>query len=558
MEGIINNHYTELNFLHSRASEDLVFTLKNPLFVEYFELPETKAGNVFENDVMQFTDNQREIKKELEQWIYHFQNKFQVDETCLIDVTGQEHARLVLSKIEVDEFLSPEEMGAPFFTPSFAIAEEEVHIQFPYLSPDTFRWVFAYTSPVVLGDKEKPAFYHFEMPLTIFQDIIKTEHGRMYIIDPQGYIIADSKIDFSEKENVPEFEDYFPSTSGLYNSEAIDDIIEQSSMMQNGYIKYETRDGNIIHAVFKELPTFGWVLVYEKNESVILSDHGDTIQDVQSTIIIITIIITGISLIAGLIISHRITRPILNLRDATKSIIGGNFNADIDVQGDDEISELGKSFREMTGSIEKTIELEKELAVEKLKVKTEKLSAIGELASRLSHDLRNPLTVIKTSIENIKLLQGEDEKSKKSFASIGRATDRMTHQIEDVLDFVRIRPAVLEDHSMNKILKTCIEFVKIPDSIKVNIPSEDIIVNCDNRQCEIVFSNLIQNSIQALNKKNEEISSSLNRDSKFINPKFFYDKKGSNLFEKICSLSLIPALTADNTIARMTFGLDRP
>jgi len=34
----------------------------------------------------------------------------------------------------------------------------------------------------------------------------------------------------------------------------------------------------------------------------------------------------------------------------------------------------------------------------------------------------------------------------------------------------------------------------------------------------------------------EEISSSLNRSSKFINPKFFYDKKGSDLFEKICSL----------------------
>ena len=34
----------------------------------------------------------------------------------------------------------------------------------------------------------------------------------------------------------------------------------------------------------------------------------------------------------------------------------------------------------------------------------------------------------------------------------------------------------------------------------------------------------------------EEISSSLNRSSKFVNPKFFYDKKGSKLFEKICSL----------------------
>jgi dimethylhistidine N-methyltransferase len=34
----------------------------------------------------------------------------------------------------------------------------------------------------------------------------------------------------------------------------------------------------------------------------------------------------------------------------------------------------------------------------------------------------------------------------------------------------------------------------------------------------------------------DEISSSLNRDSKYINPKFFYDKKGSSLFEKICDL----------------------
>ena len=34
----------------------------------------------------------------------------------------------------------------------------------------------------------------------------------------------------------------------------------------------------------------------------------------------------------------------------------------------------------------------------------------------------------------------------------------------------------------------------------------------------------------------EEIAFSLNEDSKFISPKFFYDKKGSNLFESICSV----------------------
>ena len=69
----------DIDTLHARASEDLIFALKNPKFVEYFELPETKAGNNYdENGVIQFTENQRRIKQELEQWIYHFQNKFDV------------------------------------------------------------------------------------------------------------------------------------------------------------------------------------------------------------------------------------------------------------------------------------------------------------------------------------------------------------------------------------------------------------------------------------------------------------------------------------------------
>ena len=69
MEKEVDIRYFQLDNLHARASEDLVFALKNPKFVEYFELPETRAGNIFENDVLQFTDNQREIKEELEQWI---------------------------------------------------------------------------------------------------------------------------------------------------------------------------------------------------------------------------------------------------------------------------------------------------------------------------------------------------------------------------------------------------------------------------------------------------------------------------------------------------------
>ena len=77
--------------LNARASEHLLFAVKNPVFVKYFELPETKAGNIYKNDVLQFTPQQRTLKNEIDQWIYNFQNMFSVDESCLTDRTGKEH-----------------------------------------------------------------------------------------------------------------------------------------------------------------------------------------------------------------------------------------------------------------------------------------------------------------------------------------------------------------------------------------------------------------------------------------------------------------------------------
>ncbi|NJK77667.1 MAG: hypothetical protein HC944_00945 [Nanoarchaeota archaeon] len=72
-------------------------------------------------------------------------------------------------------------------------------------------------------------------------------------------------------------------------------------------------------------------------------------------------------------------------------------------------------------------------------IKSERLSAIGELAARLSHDLRNPLSVIKTSVE-ISLIRNKDTLSPKdneAMQRINNAITRMTNQIEDVLDYVK-------------------------------------------------------------------------------------------------------------------------
>lgn len=48
--------------------------------------------------------------------------------------------------------------------------------------------------------------------------------------------------------------------------------------------------------------------------------------------------------------------------------------------------------------------------------------------------------------------------------------------------------------------------LKIPDTIKINMPSKNITIRCDNKQSEIVFYNLIQNAIQAIDGQDGEIT----------------------------------------------------
>ena len=71
-------------------------------------------------------------------------------------------------------------------------------------------------------------------------------------------------------------------------------------------------------------------------------------------------------------------------------------------------------------------------------IKTEKMASVGQLSSRLVHDLRNPLSVIKSTVEILKLgTNNMDEKTAQKFQRIQSALKKITYQIEDVLDFVR-------------------------------------------------------------------------------------------------------------------------
>lgn len=153
-------------------------------------------------------------------------------------------------------------------------------------------------------------------------------------------------------------------------------------------------------------------------------------------------------------------------------------------------------IRDMT----EVFNVRRELEEQKIK----RLSAIGELSARIAHDLRNPLGVIKNSIEIMKIKNpAMDEKSQNDLSRLDRAVTRMTHQIDEVLDYVTPKPLNLSENSLTNIINSALERMIKPDTVKINLPENDIIISCDAEKLEIVFANLITNAIQAMNNKGE-------------------------------------------------------
>jgi len=75
----------------------------------------------------------------------------------------------------------------------------------------------------------------------------------------------------------------------------------------------------------------------------------------------------------------------------------------------------------------------------------------------------------------------------------------MTHQIEEVLDFVKPKPLFIQTCSVADIIKSSVSKTVKSENLTILPPQNDCLVECDAKKLEIVFYNLITNAIQAMN-----------------------------------------------------------
>ncbi len=208
-----------------------------------------------------------------------------------------------------------------------------------------------------------------------------------------------------------------------------------------------------------------------------------------------------LSILVSFLLTEEIIRPIVNLEEATRRVAEGDFSFRILTRSADELSLLVSSFNRMVSELSHSRE--------KLR-QTEKISAWQEIAQRLAHEIKNPLTPIKLSAQRIlrKYPSNPVEAPKEfrkvlvsSVSSIIREVDNLNELLVEFREFARLPMPRPESVILRELVGEVADMYNNLSgnvSISTDRVSEDSVLQADPSQIKQVFANLLKNAIQAM------------------------------------------------------------
>ena len=221
--------------------------------------------------------------------------------------------------------------------------------------------------------------------------------------------------------------------------------------------------------------------------------------------IIIVSLLLFMSITIAIRFSSRFFRSINNLILASSAIGRGDLNTKVpEIKTDKDMEILNRNFNLMTDQLKNQ--------QEKLII-NERHEAWGNLARKLAHEIKNPLTPIQLTIDRIKnrYLERLSNEEQKNFEENLKIINSQIKQIENLVnefsDFARMPKPILKNNDLVLLLKDTIRLLsEIDKSIEISLQKnkDKILFNCDKEQIGRVFFNLIKNSIESIHQKIEK------------------------------------------------------
>ena len=204
-----------------------------------------------------------------------------------------------------------------------------------------------------------------------------------------------------------------------------------------------------------------------------------TLGILSTSLVVASVITTLLGATAGLIVAHRLLRPLRRMSDASVDIADGELTRRLDAEGDADLEPLVDSFNQMADAIQLRIERE------------------ARFASDVSHELRTPLTALATAIEVVKSRKNEmPERAGMAVDLLGAQVDYFERLVLDLLEISRLDAGAEQTNAEDvDVLTFLTVFTRSREGPTVTLESDGPWeVALDKRRAERVMSNLFENA----------------------------------------------------------------
>ncbi|MGF1485670.1 MAG: ATP-binding protein, partial [Prochloraceae cyanobacterium] len=252
---------------------------------------------------------------------------------------------------------------------------------------------------------------------------------------------------------------------------------------------------------------------------VVVIPENDFIGEIKTdarTTLIVCILALGVATIVGILVAQWITKPILKVNSAAKSLAKGNWKQKISLTRTDELGELTKSFNEMASQLEESF-----ATLESKNKELQRLDRLkDEFLANTSHELRTPLNGIIGITQS--LLDGVAGKlpsaANYNLTMVVNSGRRLNNLVNDLLDFSLLKHQKLQLQLKSIGVRECAEIVvnfcqllinnknlQLINNISSNLPT----VYADENRLQQILYNLVGNAIKFTEAGKIEISAML-------------------------------------------------
>lgn len=211
----------------------------------------------------------------------------------------------------------------------------------------------------------------------------------------------------------------------------------------------------------------------------------DFLGTLRQILLVVVVVAVALSLLVSVLLAREVSRPVLDMEQATRRIAEGDLDVRLRDYRSDELGRLAESINWMT---------------EHLKDLEETRS---QFISEISHDLRTPLAAIKGMLVN--LIDDAEPETRASLETVERETDRLIRLVNQLLDYSRWRGEKLSlDLSPIDVADVCSTAVELSRpaaehrgiSLEADMQSRLPVVHADADRLQRVVFNLLDNAIK--------------------------------------------------------------